>query len=116
MVKLAIVGSRTFKDYNILEKHILDLYKIEDIELIISGGAIGADTLGDEFAKKYNILMKPYLPDWKKYGNRAGMIRNEHIIRNADKVIAFFDGRSPGTSNSISIAQKLNIPLEIINY
>lgn len=42
---LAIVGSCTFTNYDLLEKSILDNFKVEDIKQIVSGGALGADTM-----------------------------------------------------------------------
>ena len=36
----------------------------------------------------------------KKYGKRAGILRNRDIVDAADIVVAFWDGKSPGTKNS----------------
>lgn len=112
-MKLAIVGSRTFTNYELLHKIILANYKIKDIGEIISGGAIGSDTLAERFAKQYSIKITVLKPDWKKFGRGAGVIRNRDIINEATHVIAFWDGKSPGTKNSIDIAKKLNKPVII---
>ncbi len=40
--KIAIVGSRGFDNYDLLKETILSTWKPYEIELIISGGAIGA--------------------------------------------------------------------------
>jgi hypothetical protein len=113
-MKLAIVGSRSFNDVKLLHE-ILDKHK-DAITLVISGGAVGADLLGEEWAKKHNIPVKIFYPDWKKHGKSAGMIRNKLIIEECDRCIAFWDGKSNGTKNSISICKKLNKPFKIINY
>ena len=110
-MKLAIVGSRSFNNYNLLKDTI---NKYDNIKLIISGGAIGADKLAEQYAKEYNIETKIYLPDWNKYGKKAGPIRNELIIKDCDIVIAFWDGESRGTLSSINIAKTLNKKLELI--
>ena len=105
-MKLAIVGSRTFTNYDLLEKTILENFNIGDIEQIISGGAIGADTLAEQFAKKYNIPIIIFKPDWS-FGKMAGLLRNNDIIGASDTVIAFWDGVSKGTKNSIDIGYRL---------
>ena len=42
------------------------------------------------------------------------MKRNAQIIAEADQVVAFWDGKSPGTRNTIDRAKRANKPLEII--
>lgn len=117
-MKIAIVGSRTFNDYAKLSE-ILN-YFIEESGVcnfnitIISGGARGADSLGELYANNNNICTLIFKADWEKYGKAAGMIRNKDIVNNADVVIAFWDGESKGTKNSIDLAKKLNKQLLII--
>lgn len=48
-MKIAIVGSRDFNNYEILEETLSTLQ--EPITEIISGGAQGADTLAEQWAK-----------------------------------------------------------------
>lgn len=112
-MKLAIVGSRTFTDFDYFEKELLEKIKASDVEYIISGGANGVDTLAELFAKKHGIKMVVYKPDWNKYGKKAGYMRNVDIISECDNCIAFWDGKSPGTKHSIDIAKKQQKNLEI---
>lgn len=100
-MKLAIVGSRNITDIN------LESYIIEYPDEIISGGAKGIDTLAAEYARKHHIPLIEYLPDYKKYGRSAPIIRNRQIIEAADNVLALWDGVSRGTKNSIETARKL---------
>jgi len=101
-MKLAIVGSRTFNDYEMVKDSLKDLTITE----IVSGGAKGADALAEKFAKVNNIPVKIFKPDWAKYGRGAGPVRNKQIVEYADKVIAFWDGESKGTKSSIDLATK----------
>ena len=105
-MKVAIVGSRTFNDYNFLSRMMDDLDEICSTEEIISGGAKGADSLAEQYAREHNIPITTFIPAWNKYGKGAGMIRNEAIIDATDIVVAFWDGQSPGTKNSIDRALK----------
>ena len=115
-MKLAIVGSRTFNDYELFCKEIDKLQIFYQIDTIISGGAIGADSLAKFYANEHNISLIEYRADWKKYGKSAGMIRNQTIINESDFVIAFWDGVSRGTKNSIRKAKKCEKLYKIVYF
>jgi predicted Rossmann fold nucleotide-binding protein DprA/Smf involved in DNA uptake len=112
-MSLAVIGSRTFNDYNLL-KETLEGY--EGLEEIISGGATGADTLAERYAKEKGIPLRVFLPDWNKYGKAAGPIRNKLIVEASDHVVAFWDGISRGTKSSIDIANQLGKPIDIVRF
>ncbi len=84
-MKVAVIGSRSFEDYDEV-KRILSCI---NITLLISGGADGADTLGERYAKENNIETKIYLPDWEKHGKGAGLKRNTDIINDASWRLCF---------------------------
>ena len=111
-MKVAVIGSRGFNKYDLLKSTLSTI----DISLIISGGAIGADTLAEVYAKEKGIETKIFLPDWKKHGKKAGFLRNTDIINESELVIAFWDGTSKGTKDSINKAEKLNKRVLTINY
>lgn len=109
-MKVAVIGSRTFNDYNEV-KNVLSTIKIT---LLVSGGAKGADSLGERYAKENNIETKIFYPDWGKNGRKAGFLRNTDIINEAELVIAFWDGQSKGTKDSLDKALKNNKKVLII--
>ena len=115
-MKIAIVGSRGFDDYEILKKTIINEFEIEKITGIVSGGALGADLLAEKFAIEFSIQVLVFKPDWKRYGKGAGKIRNKKIIENCDYVLAFWDGISKGTHGSILIAKELGKPCLVVNF
>jgi hypothetical protein len=106
IVKLTIVGSRDFNDYEYLKSTIEQEFENKQIELIISGGANGADKLAERYAAEHNIPTKIVYPDWKKYGKKAGPMRNEEIINESDTVLAFWDRQSRGTKSSINLSKR----------
>ena len=107
-MKLAIVGSRTFNDYTTMCKVIKEHFNIDSITHIVSGGARGADTLAEQFAKEYNKELIVFPADWKTYGKRAGFIRNVDIINTCDQCVAFWDGESHGTKHDIELCEEQN--------
>jgi hypothetical protein len=121
MTSLAIVGSRTFNDYNLLKETINEFYPSpRDIKEIVSGGAYGADTLAEKYAKEYGIKMIRLKPKWRneknEYNPRAGFDRNEDIVSRADHVVAFWNGKSNGTRDSINHAKRLGKRFDKIDF
>ena len=117
-MKLAIIGSRSFEDYDLLSSTIKNMFpKLSDITCIVSGGAIGADSLAVVFAKEYNITPIVFKPNYTKYGRKlAPMMRNSTIVENSDFVVAFWDSKSPGTLDAITKAKKLKKRVVVIHY
>ena len=88
-MKLAIIGSRGFGDYSLLNQATLTYLNGVDVTEVISGGAKGADSLGARWAKENSVKLTEFIPDWDKHGKRAGFLRNEDIVKAADFVLAF---------------------------
>lgn len=110
-MRYAIIGSRTFNDYSVVEDFLNGCH---DITAIVSGGAAGADSLGALYAIEHNIPYTIFRPDWVKFGKKAGYIRNADIINDADVVIAFWDGKSNGTRHSIELARRKNKIVSVV--
>jgi len=102
-MKIAIIGSRDFKDKELFEK-ILTKEITETNIAVITGGARGVDTWVEEFCKKnyiYYEIIKPIDPKNKL----DYLFRNIEIITLADKIIAFWDEESKGTKFVIDYAK-----------
>jgi|SRR5690606_41999879 len=108
-MKIAIVGSRTFNDYELLSNTVKLYCKANNIlpKIIVSGGAKGADTLAELFAKENNLEMKIFYPNWDLLGRNACSARNTQIVEFSDVVFAFWNEKSPGTKDSITKAERL---------
>ena len=117
-IKVAIVGRRTFNSYDDVEAVMSKFISSNDVTVteIVSDGAKGADALGERYAENHNIPTKIYYADWKKFGRRAGPIRNVDIINRCDACIAFWDGKSHGTKHDIELCREQHKPCIIFNY
>lgn len=115
-VRLAIVGSRTFNDYATLVFILNQLKEEYYYTLIVSGGAKGADTMGETYASTNKIPTKIFKADWNKYGKRAGFIRNVDIIDNCDLCVCFWDGESHGTKHDIELCEEKHKLCYIYNF
>lgn len=117
MFKVIIAGSRGFNDFNLL-KEKCDLIlrnKTTDIE-IVSGGAYGADLLGEEYAKHRGYKIRRFIPDWKNLGKKAEILRNCEMGDYADALICFWDGESRGSKQMIEYAKSKGLKVRVIYY
>jgi hypothetical protein len=115
-VKIIIAGSRTFNDYTLLHDicdHMLQNQR--EIE-IVSGGANGADKLGEQYASEKGYTIKQFIPDWNKWGKSAGYIRNQEMAEYADALIAFWCNQSKGTEHMINLANKYALKVKVVKY
>jgi predicted Rossmann fold nucleotide-binding protein DprA/Smf involved in DNA uptake len=107
-MKLAVIGSRGLKDL------VIDPYITEDVTEIVSGGAVGADACAAEYARRNGIALTEFRPEYERYGHAAPIKRNETIVDYADRVLAFWDGKSRGTLSVIRYAEKKGKVCEIV--
>jgi hypothetical protein len=114
-----VAGSRSFGNYALLKEKldaILKEKKTTHQVQIISGGAAGADQLGEIYAKDHDLDLKLFPANWKLHGNKAGYIRNTEMARHAQAVVVFWDGKSSGTRHMIKTAHKLNLLTRVILF
>lgn len=117
---IGVVGGRDFSDWELLEKTLnkaVDTINPSVSITIVSGKAKGADQMAEDYADKYLLKKKIFPPDKAKYGIPACFfIRNSQIVDYSDCLIAFWDGKSTGTLDSIKKAKKKDIPVLIVKY
>ena len=106
-MKVAVIGSRSIRVKN------LKRYLPENTTEIVSGGAKGVDTCAREYAFHNKLILTEFLPEYKKYGRKAPLIRNNLIVDYSDKVIAFWDGQSRGTKYVIDFCIQNNKKLTV---
>lgn len=114
--RVVIAGCRDYDNYNeakeFIDFCICNIRKENEI-VIVSGGASGADAIGEQYAKENGFKVEKHPADWKKYGRAAGPIRNKQMAEISDYVICFWDNKSRGTKSMIEYAKKLNRRVKI---
>ena len=134
MIKIGIVGSRKYRDYAKVDAIInkcIEKYGAENI-CVVSGGAIGADTLGKLVALNKNLKYIEYNPahtQWNEYSGKPKEFygktyivsnffeRNSFIAEDSDILFAFIPAghQSNGTMDTVNKTKKLNKPYFILN-
>jgi len=120
MYKLLVAGSRSFFDLRYATEKI-DSFVYNHLPKgipfgIVSGKALGADEVGEEYAKKKGYPVKYFKPDWDKHPKRAGYIRNEEMGDYVTGGVIFWNGWSKGTKHMIEYMKKLKKPLMVVYY
>lgn len=102
-MKILICGSRNLRTTVEDIEHAHRVMGNGDIDLVICGDCpSGADQSALDWARKHGIGVSCHVAGWNKHGNAAGPIRNQAMIDMApDLVIAFWDGKSKGTLDTI---------------
>lgn len=127
--RLCVCGSRHFDDYDLLCRKLDKLTeKIKEKRKIVivtgAGAGIvignrkrqGADALAEKWAYERRYSLLRFHADWNKHGKAAGPIRNSEMIEEGqpDAVIAFWDGESKGTKDTIDKAEAAGITTRIV--
>lgn len=119
MKRLIIAGSRDFDNAELLNSKCLILTSglwQSDRLVVLCGMAQGADKLAYHWAIDHGFKVLEYPADWTKHGKSAGPIRNEEMAKNADMLVAFWDGKSPGTKDMILRAIEHGLEIHVFRY
>jgi len=108
--RVAIVGSRGC--YR-LDSIIGFVGSLATTTVVISGGATGPDSIAAKHARGRGLEVVEHLPDYEKHGKRAPLVRNTLIVDDCDRLVAFWDGVSRGTLDSINKAKRAGKPVEV---
>ena len=78
--RVVVAGCRDYYNYDEAKSYIdycISNIRKENIIVIVSGGASGADALGERYAKENGFDIERYPADWQTYGRSAGPKRNK---------------------------------------
>ena len=115
-MRVIIAGGSTFDSLDYMNKCLS--YLRESIEVVISGRGWGADKKAETFAAQHGMDLELFPANWGRYGEDAGYVRWSKVFstQNIDKVILFWNGKSPGTKVLKLLADEHGIPCEIYYY
>ena len=111
-----VTGSRTWRDYARVRDAVDEMNSATPIDVVVHGGATGADMLCDRACRSLSIPTEIFLPNWKEEGRKAGVMRNLKLLDQLpDAVLAFRSrGESRGTDHAIHHARKRGIPVHVV--
>jgi hypothetical protein len=120
-IRLAVIGTRTYRDKRRVYFELDELRKIYKITEIVSGIAPndektqGVDAMARDYAREHGIPYTGFAADWRdmaepclrrrgrygEYNALAGPNRNTKIADYAECALAFHDGVSTGTADCL---------------
>lgn len=111
-MRVVVCGSREWSDWSLLEAALSILPPGSQV---VHGGARGADRMAGSVAHRLGHFVAWMPADWERYGRSAGMRRNEQMLEcvRPELVIAFWDGSSLGTKNTINRARRAGIRVAV---
>lgn len=113
-MKVLVCGSRSWNDYDAIYGALAELVAERGSFSVMHGAARGADRLAGEAARRLGLEVVEYPADWKRYGRRAGYLRNEQMLAaGPDLVVAFHEAGSRGTAHTIALAREAGIEVRV---
>lgn len=106
-----MIGSRDYSLLNVVSEYIESLS--HDEHVVASGCARGVDQHAVREARNLGIHVIEIPALWEFYGPMAGYARNGILVDFCDSIVAFWDGESRGTLNTIQRAQSIGKPLTV---
>ena len=100
MVRVGIVGSRTFRNLEQVKDYVKSLDKDT---IIVSGGGNGVDETVGKTGEALGMKVVSFIGDGIK-----------DICEYSDMICAFWDGKSKETKNTIDLAKKMNMIVQVI--
>lgn len=118
MIRILICGDRNWGDGEMIEEALKRLPKPPDV--VINGGARGADSLARLKAEALGIPVLTYYAQWQTYGRAAGPIRNKQMLDQGKPthVWAFHDDieHSKGTKDMVTRAREARVPVVVFSH
>jgi hypothetical protein len=68
-----------------------------------------------EIGESLGMKTRVFQADRLRHGRKAGPISNVEIVSNIDELVAFWDGRSRGTLNTVALATEPGLPMRIFD-
>ena len=115
-MRVLVCGGRDFADSALLYGVLDELNRTKTIVCVIEGDAPGADRLAGQWARRNQIDLKVFAPEYDQFGPRlTPPLRNQRILDEGqpDLVVAFPGGG--GTKDMVRRAAKAGVAIHKVN-
>ncbi|MDC8803955.1 DUF2493 domain-containing protein [Halomonas pacifica] len=111
MIRCIVCGGREFDDWPLLKRKLDAIFARQSFVEIVSGGAPGADALGERYAAERGWAVRRFPANWS-LGRRAGPLRNAQMVTYATHLVAFPGGR--GTEDCVRQGRTAGLVVRVI--
>jgi len=112
LIKLTVIGTKDFSDYDLLKSELLK----EEPDVLVVGGKEGPDALAQKLGLEMDIQTQVFLPDYQQNGRDANYKRNLEMIDNSNRVILFWNERSRSIFNYLPYIKQTKKKYRTIIY
>jgi YspA, cpYpsA-related SLOG family len=123
-MRVLITGSRDWNNPELIRRafdwinekmtgdpYTLDRDKARGVTIVSGNCPSGADWMCERVAFDYGFTVERHPAQWRRYGRRAGLLRNEQMVaRGADICFAFIKDMSKGATHCSEAARDAGIP------
>src|SRR6202140_3506289 len=112
-LRVFVGGSRTIGDCELIESKLKALPRCA---VILTSRTNGASAAVRDATMRLGLRLEVWTAKTDRYptAEEAYFARDEEMIRTADRVLAFWDGKSSGTSHELAYARKLAKPIDLV--
>lgn len=114
-IRVLVCGGRHYANSRLLFDFLDAVDRSSRIQLLVHGGASGADSIAGNWAQSRNIPIQVFPAQWNKFGKAAGMIRNREMFDQTQPDLVIAAPGGSGTKNMVAYATK-NGFREILTY
>lgn len=112
--RLVVAGSRSFGNgsqlYEACDRFKSGLSGLMKLS-VVSGTAAGADRMGEAWATDRGVDIVRIPAEWDRLEKAAGFARNKLMACYGTHLLAFWDGKSPGTRHMLDTARSFGLPI-----
>lgn len=109
-MRVLVCGGREYWDERTVFAVLDKLHKQRRITVVISGGALGADTVARNWCRRAGLMWMGFPADWKRFGRAAGLIRNSMMLHEGPDIVVAFPGGA-GTADLVGKAKARGLPV-----
>ena len=113
-MRTIIAASRNCVDENVLLKALDTIKWVPTVVLSVNDWVW--HKFSENWANQYNIPIEKYIVNWNNHGKLGSNIRNVEMAKNAEALIALWDGESKGTKHMIETAQKHKLKVFVLIF
>ena len=106
---IIVCGGRDYANAENVDKVLTGIVAGFKVDVIVTGGAPGADALANAWAEEKGIQTRIFQAEWDRYGKSAGPIRNQLMLDESKPiaVVAFPGGT--GTDDMVRRAKSKGV-------
>src|SRR5216683_1196194 len=106
-------GSRSIVDRELIDSKLKALPRCA---VILTSRTHGASAAVRDATMRLGLRLEVWTAKTDRYptAEEAYFARDEEMIRSADRVLAFWDGKSAGTAHELTYARTLSKPIELV--